>query len=106
MTHFLEVGSLREGLHEVYEHAAWMQRLLAMSVEERTLLEQRRGAQGDMTSYHDDVRTALTVILQRSQEMKELVEQFESAPIIYTGGGSTAEVLSMLERLMAGRQRT
>lgn len=102
MTHFLEVSSMREDLQEIYKNADWLRQLLAMPPEQRAAMEQARVQQGDLTTFADDVRTALTAVLERSAELVEFMDQFESAPIIYTGEGSTAEVLAMLERLMSG----
>lgn len=100
MTHFLEVGSMRDGLAEIHEHAQWLWRLLAMTPDQRVAMEQARLQQGDMTTHAEDVRTALAAVLQQAEEMMRFLDQFESAPIIYTGEGSTAEVLTKLERLM------
>lgn len=101
MTHFLEVGALREALHEIQENAQWLRRLLSMPPEQRTALEQTRVQQGDMTTYNDDVRAALGAVLMQTEELVLFLDQFESHPIIYTGEGSTAEVLAMLERLIS-----
>lgn len=100
MTHFLEVGSMREGLQEVLESALWLRSLLNMTPEQRAALEQGRVQQGDMTTHADEVRQALRAVLGGCEEMIGFLDRFESAPVIYTGEGSTAEVLSMLERLM------
>lgn len=99
-THFLEVGLLQEGMHEVLEHANWLRLLLNMTPNQRAALEQVRTAQSDLTTHTDDLHTALAAITARCDEMLGFLDQFESAPIIYTGNGSTAEVLAMLERLM------
>jgi len=100
MTHFLEVGALREGIQEIHENADWLRRLLAMTSEQRAALEQTHAQHGELSSYADDVRSALRTILNRSTELTAFLEQFESNPFIYTGAGTTTEVLSMLERLM------
>lgn len=99
-THFLEVGSLQEGMQEVLENANWLRLLLSMTPDQRAALEQGRITQGDMTTHADDLKTALAAITGRCDEMIGFLDQFESAPVIYTGNGSTAEVLTMLERLM------
>jgi hypothetical protein len=100
VTHFLEVGSMRDGLAEIRENAQWLWRLLSMTPDQRAALEQSRIQQGDMTTYADDVRKALSTVLEETDSMITFLDQFESAPIIYTGEGSTAEVLARLERLM------
>ncbi|HWI61013.1 MAG TPA: hypothetical protein VNT75_04180 [Symbiobacteriaceae bacterium] len=100
MTHFLEVGSMRDGLAEIRENAQWLWRLLSMSPDQRLALEQSRIQQGDMTTHADDVRKALLAVLEEADSMISFLDQFESAPIIYTGEGSTAEVLARLERLV------
>lgn len=101
MTHFLEVGSMRDGINEIHENAQWLWRLLSMTPEQRAALEQSRVQQGELTTHADDVRTALSAVLEQAEEMVRFLDQFESAPIIYTGQGTTAEVLGMLERLLA-----
>jgi hypothetical protein len=101
MTHFLEVGSLRDGVADIRENAQWLWRLLTMTPEQRVAMEQARLQQGDMTTHADDVRKALLAILQESDSMVGFLDQFESAPIVYTGEGSTADVITRLERLMA-----
>lgn len=100
MTNFLEVGQMRDGLVEIRENAQWLWRLLTMTPEQRIAMEQSRIQQGDMTTHADDVRKALLAVLEEADSMIAFLDQFESAPIIYTGEGSTAEVLSRLERLM------
>jgi hypothetical protein len=100
MTHFLEVGSLREGIQEIVENGQWLRRLLAMSPDERKALEQARGQQGDLTTYSQSVGYALSAVLNQAEELANFLDQFESAPVIYTGEGSTAEVMVMLERMM------
>jgi UDP-N-acetyl-D-mannosaminuronate dehydrogenase len=99
-THFLEVGSMQEGVQEVLENAQWLRLLLNMTPDQRAALEQGRIAQGAMTSHTDDLQRVLAAITARCEEMIGFLDQFESAPVIYTGNGSTAEVLTMLERLM------
>lgn len=101
MTHFLEVGSMREDLQEIYAHAARLGRLLAMTPEQRKEMEYTRIQQGEMATYADDVRHALSEVLSRTEDLIHFLDQFESAPVIYTGEGNTAEVLTMLERLIA-----
>lgn len=100
MTHFLEVGSLREGIQEIVENGLWLRRLLAMTPDERTALEQSRAQQGDLTTYGQSVGDALSAVLSQAEELANFLDQFESAPVIYTGEGSTAEVMVMLERMM------
>jgi hypothetical protein len=100
VTHFLEVGFIREGIQEVQENGRWLRRLLAMTRTERAALEQSRVQQGDLTTHADDVRMALNSLLTCADELITCLDRFESNPIIYTGVGSTAEVLAMLERLM------
>lgn len=99
-THFLEVGSMRDELVEIRENGQWLWRLLSMTPEQRVALEQSRCQQGDMTTHADDVKKALLAVLEAADSMISFLDQFESAPIIYTGEGSTVEVLAKLERLM------
>ncbi|HEY3368478.1 MAG TPA: hypothetical protein VGK74_25770 [Symbiobacteriaceae bacterium] len=91
---------MREGLQEVLDNAVMLRRLLMMTPEQRAAMEQERIRQGDMTTHADDVRAKLFAVLEQAQDLIRFLDQFESAPIIYTGEGGTADVLVMLERLM------
>lgn len=90
---------MREELAEIHKSAELLRRLLTMSHSERLALEQARVRQGDMTTVHQDMVAALQQILDRSEEMVSFLDRFESSPIIYTGEGSTQEVLAKLQRL-------
>ena len=99
MTHFLEVGSMREGLQEIHENTQWLARLLSMTAEQRAAMDKARLQQGELTTHTDEVKQALTAVLEQAEYMVRFLDQFESAPIIYTGPGTTAEVLAKLEQL-------
>lgn len=97
---------MREGLQEVLDNAVMLRRLLSMSPEQRAAMEQARVQQGNLTTHADDVRARLFAVLQQTEEMIRFLDQFESAPIIFTGEGRTSEVLAMLERLLAAAKST
>lgn len=101
MTNFLEVGSMREELAEILASAAEIHRLLAMSASERLAIEQSRVRQGDLTTVSQDLQSTTLQIVSRCEEMLSFLDRFESEPIIYTGPGSTQEVLAKLQRLSA-----
>ena len=101
MTHFLEVGSMRDGLQEILENTQRLWALLAMTPEQRAAMDQSLMQQGELTTHAEAVRTALSAVHDQADDLIRFLDQFESAPIIYTGEGSTAEVLNQLERLMA-----
>lgn len=99
--HFLEVGSMREELAEILKQAQWLTRLLSMNHTERQAVEQARVRQGDLTTINQEIQAALSDILERSEELVTFLDRFESSPLIYTGEGSTQEVLAKLQRLAA-----
>lgn len=101
MTNFLEVGSMREELAEILKTAQWLHRLTAMSHSERQAIEQARVRQGDMTTINQEILAASHAIAERSEELISFLDRFDSSPIIYTGEGSTQEVLAKLQRLAA-----
>lgn len=92
---------MREDLAEILKNAQWLKRLLAMSQSERMAIEQARVRQGDMTTINQETKAALQAILDRSEELISFLDRFESSPVIYTGEGSTQEVLGRLQRLVA-----
>lgn len=96
---------MRDGLQEIHENAQWLLRLLSMPAEQRAAMDQARFQQGELTTHADEVRQALSAVLEQAEYMARFLDQFESAPIIYTGPGSTAEVLAKLEQL-AGLAKT
>lgn len=92
---------MREDLTEILNRAQQLHRLLTMTPDQRVALERSRVQQGDMTTIHNDMLAALETILERSEELVSFLDRFESSPIIYTGEGSTQEVLTKLHRLIA-----
>jgi hypothetical protein len=101
MTHFLEVGSMREELQEIFANAQQLYALLSMTPEQREAMDQSLLQQGELTTHAQSVRQTLIAVLEQTDGLIQFLDQFESAPIIYTGEGSTAEVLGRLERLMS-----
>jgi len=104
-THFLEVGSLRDELQEIRANADYLWQLLSMTHEQRTAMDKERMQQGELRTHGDDVRQTLQSLVQQAQSLVDFLDQFESAPVIYTGSGSTAEVLAKLDRLVAMAER-
>lgn len=92
---------MREDLAEIQKSAQALKRLLSMSHSERLAIEQSRVRQGDVTTINQDTLAAVQAILARSEELLTFLDRFESSPIIYTGDGSTQEVLAKLQRLAA-----
>lgn len=90
---------MREDLGEILKSAEFLHRLLTMSPTERQVIEQARLRQGDLTTINEEIRAALSSILERSAELVTFLDRFESSPLIYTGEGSTQEVLAKLQRL-------
>lgn len=101
MMQFLEVASIREDLDEVSKSARRLKELLSMSQAQRSALEQARALQGEMTTVDEEIEQHLRVILERVDASLAFLDRFESGPIIYTGEGTTQEVLSRLHRLAA-----
>jgi|GEM_PF-1622720 len=101
MTHFLEVGSMREELGEIVELAKHLRRLLAVTPDQRLRIERDRIAQGDITTIGEEIQVAVTELVERAEELAGFLDRFESNPVIYTGPGSTQEVMALLARLVA-----
>ncbi len=101
MTHFLEVGSMREELGEILESAKRLRKLLSITPDQRLRIEKDRIQQGDMTTIADEIQATLGEILEQTEEMVNFLDRFESSPVIYTGPGSTQEVMALLQRLVA-----
>lgn len=86
MMQFLEVASIREDLEEMVSSARKLNELLPA---------------GETATVNEEMRKHLRVILDRAEAILAFLDRFESGPIIYTGRGTTQEVLSRLHRLAA-----
>jgi len=84
VTHFLPAGFLKEELREIERQA-------------RLLQEELRGA-GAATSAR--LRALADDIARRAREAYRSISRLSCEPLIWTGAGSTDEVISMLERLL------
>ncbi|MCL4426219.1 MAG: hypothetical protein M1299_00650 [Firmicutes bacterium] len=105
MTNFLGAEFLREQLEEVYQASQYLKKLLQMTEEERAQLPQAYAGRGYDTSYEEEVERALEAILEKAEEAWRFMDGLSSAPIVYTGPGTTEEVIEMLERLLREQHR-
>lgn len=96
---------MRDDLTQILQQASELRRLLALTPDQRAALEQQRAEQGDLTSINEEIGVSLGAILEQTGDLITFLDRFESSPIIYTGEGSTEEVLEMLERAVAVAQR-
>jgi len=101
MMQFLEVASIREDLDEVLRSARQLKELIGLSHEQRSAREQAKALSGELTTVDEEIEQHLQVILERAEATLAFLDRFESGPIIYTGRGTTQEVLSRLHRLAA-----
>ncbi|NPV71397.1 MAG: hypothetical protein HPY55_12260 [Firmicutes bacterium] len=85
MTHFLSCGFLKDYLSEIHEAASRLDRLLESSGK----------AEGD------DARLAAGFIVLKSGEALEILEAMRCEPLVWTGPGTTDEVIRRLEELLS-----
>ncbi|MCR4398508.1 MAG: hypothetical protein NUV93_06050 [Firmicutes bacterium] len=90
MTHFLACGFLRECLAEIAESAVRLDRLLETGG--RTV--------------DDEARVAARFMAARSARAVELLDSMSCEPLVWTGEGTTDEVIRRLERLLAAEEST
>jgi len=105
MTNFLGAELLQEQLEEIYQASKYLQQLLEMPEEERARLLDVFAQRGYVTTYENEVKKALEAVVRNSEAAWRFLDGLSSAPIIYTGPGSTEEVIEMLERLLRQKRR-
>ncbi len=101
MAHFLRLSGLPESLEEIDQAARYIEHLFSLPVEDRKALLRRLSGPGRRATYESELRRALETIYREVGRLRETLERFRSDPIIYTGSGSTDEVLGCLERAVA-----
>ena len=85
MTHFLSCGFLRDYLTEIMESAARLDRLL----------------EGSGRAPDDEARLAAGFIADRARQAVELLDSMPCEPLVWTGPGSTEEVIRRLEEMLS-----
>lgn len=100
-THFLKAGVVREAVSELHSKAVYLRRLLGMNDLQREQLLAEKIAAGHYTTFAHEVETTLQVLVEESDRLLALLESLQCEPLIYTGEGTTEEVIDRLERLLA-----
>lgn len=106
MANFLAAGFMKEKLADICAAAEYLRRLLSLTEVERRKLIEIHKARGRDTSYGEEVARTLDGIVQDSGVLRDFIDRLPCEPLIYTGKGSTTEVIRMLERLLAAEQRS
>ncbi|MGE5484449.1 MAG: hypothetical protein ACM3X4_05495 [Ignavibacteriales bacterium] len=88
MTHFLSCGFLKDSFLEILESAGRLNRLLESS-----------GRSPD-----DESRLAAQFIEDRARQATELLDSMTCEPLIWTGTGTTEEVVRRLEELLSAAE--
>jgi uncharacterized Zn finger protein len=114
LTYFLRAGLISEQMEEIYQKAFHASVLLQKQ-------QKKKGADSQMTSglfpddeltastnhwtHQKEIQTALLAIMKSAQQVRQLLDQFPCEPLIYTGEGSTDEVIHMLEGLLVAQRK-
>lgn len=104
MTHFLAVGFVRDSLHDLLQQAEDLRALITTDEAGRQTYLRARAAADAPTTYQEALGQSARELEAGVRELVAVLEQFESDPVVYTGPGDTATVLTMLERLLAGER--
>ncbi|MEW6080546.1 MAG: hypothetical protein AB1576_01900 [Bacillota bacterium] len=93
MTHFLRVGFLGERARELRGDAVRLKELLSgLELSDREPLAVR------------EIESLLRSIGKAAGEIQEFLDALPSEPLVWTGQGSTEEVMAMLEALVQARE--
>lgn len=104
MTYFLRLTGFLESLENIEQAARYIERLFSLSTEERKAFLDRISTQGHQVTYEGELRRALDTILAEVSAVKSVTSRFRSDPFVFTGSGSTEEVLDRLEQAFTGRR--
>lgn len=88
MTHFLSCGFLKDSLLEIQESAARLNKLLESSGR----------------TPEDEARLAAQFVEDRCRQAVEFLESMPCEPLVWTGAGTTEEVIRRLEELLAAAE--
>lgn len=98
--HFLRAGALVEGIAELREQAAYLRTLLQLSDQQRTALILRYEQEGYYTTFVQEVEKTLDAVVRGADELSRVIGEMPCEPLIYTGEGTTDEVIEMLDSLI------
>lgn len=101
VTNFLSAAAVSEAIQELHEGCRYVEMLLNMSDAERARFAEANARKGMPTSVDEEVRNTVATMRETARAAKEFLDGLQSQPIIYTGEGTTDEVLAMVERLFS-----
>lgn len=99
MTHFLPAGFLRERVETLYRGILRLSDLLDEDVP--PFLKSGAAERPALAAVQELVRE----LREEALEMKEILEGLPSEPVVYTGEGSTEEVIRLLEEALNRLER-
>ncbi|MGE5561075.1 MAG: hypothetical protein ACM3XN_08555 [Chloroflexota bacterium] len=105
MTNFLSAAAVSEAIQELHEGCRYLEMLLGMNDAERARFVAANARKGLPTTIDEEVRKTVESMRATAHAAKEFLDGMQSQPIIYTGEGSTEDVLAMLERLFAAHAK-
>jgi hypothetical protein len=105
VTNFLSAGFLEEDLDELRHGLRFLQRLLNSSSEEREAILTEYAENNHFTTYDQLLRQTLDGLVYTAERAHNILAELPSDPLVYTGPGSTSDVIRMLEKLIH-EQRT
>lgn len=103
MTNFLSAAAVSEAIQDLHESCRYLETLLAMNESERARFAEANVRRGIPATVDEEVRKTVASMRETARAAKEFLDSLQSQPIIYTGEGTTEEVLALVERLFADR---
>jgi len=100
VTNFLSAAFVKERLTEVRDGLVYLHYLVHLGDEERERLQDEWRRKGKPRSLHQEMDATLHKLISSCEETCQFMEGLPSDPILYTGGGSTQQVIDMLEQLI------
>lgn len=99
-TRFLPAGAFRDLLKDIYTQSRYIKRLLELNDNERNDLVARYASEGYYTSFYAEVEKTVVTLSEHTDHLWRLINSFECEPLIFTGEGSTEEVIGLLTELL------
>ncbi len=99
-THFLPAGAFRDILKDIRDRSQYLKHLLELTNDEREGLIAQYAAEGYYTTFHHEVEKTVLGLAKETDNLWRVLDSFQSEPLIYTGEGTTEQVIALLTQML------
>lgn len=99
-THFLPAGAFSDILKDIRDRTQYLKHLLELTDGEREGLVARYASEGYYTTFHHEVEKTVLGLAKETDNLWRITDSFQSEPLLYTGEGTTEQIIALLTQLL------